>query len=87
MQLTFDAFLVNMKLLFVLICVKKTHLTPTVFSLITGRPPPRGGKPGKTPKTPLDRVYQEIAILKKLDHPNIVNLIEVSTHDNISKRI
>ena len=82
MQLTFDAFLVNMKLLFVL-----THQTPTVFSLITGRPPPRGGKPGKTPKTPLDRVYQEIAILKKLDHPNIVNLIEVSTHDNISKRI
>ncbi|XP_072033965.1 calcium/calmodulin-dependent protein kinase kinase 2-like isoform X2 [Amphiura filiformis] len=41
------------------------------------RPPPRGGKPSKAPKTPLDRVYQEIAILKKLDHPNIVNLVEV----------
>lgn len=43
------------------------------------RPPPRGGKPNKAarPKTPLDRVYQEIAILKKLDHPNIVNLVEV----------
>lgn len=27
---------------------------------------------------PLDRVYQEIAILKKLDHVNIVKLIEVS---------
>lgn len=27
---------------------------------------------------PLDRVYQEIAILKKLDHINIVKLIEVS---------
>ncbi|XP_038058645.1 calcium/calmodulin-dependent protein kinase kinase 1-like isoform X2 [Patiria miniata] len=41
------------------------------------RPPPRGGKPGGGPKTPLDRVYQEIAILKKLDHPNIVKLVEV----------
>ncbi|XP_022103834.1 calcium/calmodulin-dependent protein kinase kinase 1-like isoform X2 [Acanthaster planci] len=41
------------------------------------RPPPRGGKPGQGPKTPLDRVYQEIAILKKLDHPNIVKLVEV----------
>jgi len=27
---------------------------------------------------PLDRIYQEIAILKKLDHVNIVKLIEVS---------
>ncbi|XP_076002297.1 calcium/calmodulin-dependent protein kinase kinase 1b [Genypterus blacodes] len=26
---------------------------------------------------PLERVYQEIAILKKLDHPNVVKLIEV----------
>lgn len=26
----------------------------------------------------LDRVYQEIAILKKLDHLNVVNLVEVS---------
>ncbi|XP_071510848.1 calcium/calmodulin-dependent protein kinase kinase 1-like, partial [Diadema antillarum] len=41
------------------------------------RPPPRGGKGSKQPKTPLDRVYQEIAILKKLDHPNIVKLVEV----------
>ncbi|XP_071945010.1 calcium/calmodulin-dependent protein kinase kinase 1-like isoform X2 [Antedon mediterranea] len=39
------------------------------------RPPPRGGR--KVPKTPLDRVYQEIAILKKLDHPNVVKLVEV----------
>jgi [calcium/calmodulin-dependent protein kinase] kinase len=28
-------------------------------------------------RDPLDRVYREIAILKKLDHPNIVKLVEV----------
>uniref|UniRef100_H3BG70 calcium/calmodulin-dependent protein kinase n=1 Tax=Latimeria chalumnae TaxID=7897 RepID=H3BG70_LATCH len=45
------------------------------------RPPPRGAKatPGEKPKPmgPLERVYQEIAILKKLDHINIVKLVEV----------
>uniref|UniRef100_A0ACB8EDR2 Calcium/calmodulin-dependent protein kinase kinase 1 n=1 Tax=Sphaerodactylus townsendi TaxID=933632 RepID=A0ACB8EDR2_9SAUR len=45
------------------------------------RPPPRGSKPaagGKAkPMAPLDRIYQEIAILKKLDHINVVKLIEV----------
>uniref|UniRef100_A0A8D0KWD4 Calcium/calmodulin dependent protein kinase kinase 1 n=1 Tax=Strix occidentalis caurina TaxID=311401 RepID=A0A8D0KWD4_STROC len=45
------------------------------------RPPPRGSKAssGEQPKpmAPLDRIYQEIAILKKLDHVNIVKLIEV----------
>ncbi|XP_025919445.1 calcium/calmodulin-dependent protein kinase kinase 1 isoform X3 [Apteryx rowi] len=45
------------------------------------RPPPRGSKAasGEQPKpmAPLDRVYQEIAILKKLDHVNVVKLIEV----------
>ncbi|XP_038615244.1 calcium/calmodulin-dependent protein kinase kinase 1 [Tachyglossus aculeatus] len=46
------------------------------------RPPPRGsaaGLAGGQPKAlgPLERVYQEIAILKKLDHVNIVKLIEV----------
>ncbi|XP_023603473.1 calcium/calmodulin-dependent protein kinase kinase 1 isoform X3 [Myotis lucifugus] len=45
------------------------------------RPPPRGsqaaqGGPAKQ-LLPLDRVYQEIAILKKLDHVNVVKLIEV----------
>ena len=43
----------------------------TVF---IGRPP----RSGKAPTTPLDRVYREIALLKKLDHPNVVKLIEVS---------
>ncbi|KAA0719876.1 Calcium/calmodulin-dependent protein kinase kinase 2 [Triplophysa tibetana] len=45
------------------------------------RPPPRGAKLAPEgppqPKEPLERVYQEIAILKKLDHPNVVKLVEV----------
>uniref|UniRef100_A0A4W5R665 non-specific serine/threonine protein kinase n=1 Tax=Hucho hucho TaxID=62062 RepID=A0A4W5R665_9TELE len=46
------------------------------------RPPPRGPKAavqGEQPKVlgPLERVYQEIAILRKLDHLNIVKLVEV----------
>ncbi|KAG2470889.1 KKCC2 kinase, partial [Polypterus senegalus] len=45
------------------------------------RPPPRGTRtsPESTsnPKGPLERVYQEIAILKKLHHPNVVKLVEV----------
>ncbi|NXF07370.1 KKCC1 kinase, partial [Smithornis capensis] len=52
------------------------------------RPPPRGSKAssGEQPKpmAPLDRVYQEIAILKKLDHVNIVKLIEVSCFSALS---
>uniref|UniRef100_A0A3B3TD98 Calcium/calmodulin-dependent protein kinase kinase 1, alpha a n=1 Tax=Paramormyrops kingsleyae TaxID=1676925 RepID=A0A3B3TD98_9TELE len=45
------------------------------------RPPPRGAKAaqGEQAKVmgPLERVYQEIAILKKLHHVNIVKLVEV----------
>ncbi|RXN10431.1 calcium calmodulin-dependent kinase kinase 1 isoform X1 [Labeo rohita] len=48
------------------------------------RPPPRGPKAaqGEQPKVlgPLERVYQEIAILKKLDHLNIVKLVEYSVN-------
>lgn len=37
---------------------------------------------GRGPKkatslTPLQRVYKEIAVLKKLNHPNVVKLVEV----------
>ncbi|KAE8635200.1 hypothetical protein XENTR_v10002543 [Xenopus tropicalis] len=45
------------------------------------RPPPRGAKTategGVQAMGPIERVYQEIAILRKLDHPNVVKLIEV----------
>ncbi len=55
-----------------------THIVP-----LSGRPPPRGAKAAPEgppqPKGPLERVYQEIAILKKLDHPNVVKLVEVSS--------
>ncbi|RLU24302.1 hypothetical protein DMN91_002390 [Ooceraea biroi] len=36
--------------------------------------------PGKTSVDPLANVHREIAILKKLDHPNVVKLIEVLDH-------
>ncbi|XP_036339040.1 calcium/calmodulin-dependent protein kinase kinase 2-like [Rhagoletis pomonella] len=29
------------------------------------------------PISPLERVYREIAVLKKIDHPNVVKLVEV----------
>lgn len=56
---------------------------PTVSAFPAGRPPPRGAKAASEgcvqPKGPIEQVYQEIAILKKLDHPNVVKLVEVST--------
>lgn len=55
---------------------------PTIFAFPAGRPPPRGAKAASEgcvqPKGPIEQVYQEIAILKKLDHPNVVKLVEVS---------
>jgi serine/threonine protein kinase len=50
------------------------------------RPPPRAGARSqhpdaaaerRLPSDPLQRVYHEISILKKLDHKNVVKLIEV----------
>ncbi|XP_025893273.1 calcium/calmodulin-dependent protein kinase kinase 2 [Nothoprocta perdicaria] len=45
------------------------------------RPPPRGARAAPEGcvqrKGPIEQVYQEIAILKKLDHPNVVKLVEV----------
>nr|XP_012788753.1 unnamed protein product [Sorex araneus] len=52
----------------------------------TGRPPPRGTRPAPggciQPRGPIEQVYQEIAILKKLDHPNVVKLVEVLDDPN-----
>lgn len=49
--------------------------------VLPGRPPPQGSNSQQDlfPKfmQPLERVYREIAILKKLDHPNVVKLVEV----------
>jgi len=36
-----------------------------------------GGAAIKKAENPLDKVYREIAIMKKLDHPNVVKLVEV----------
>ena len=43
------------------------------------RPPSKkgGGGGGGKPDDPLDKVYREIATLKKIDHPNVVKLVEV----------
>ncbi|NWS13432.1 KKCC2 kinase, partial [Pachyramphus minor] len=53
------------------------------------RPPPRGAKAASEgclqPRGPIEQVYQEIAILKKLDHPNVVKLVEVSTDQPLPK--
>ncbi|XP_063219592.1 calcium/calmodulin-dependent protein kinase kinase 1 isoform X2 [Bacillus rossius redtenbacheri] len=45
---------------------------------VFGRPAPSRRSAGKKPGgSPLERVYREIAVLKKLDHPNVVKLVEV----------
>lgn len=36
-----------------------------------------GGGERKQSENPLQKVYREIAIMKKLDHPNVVKLVEV----------
>lgn len=47
------------------------------FCIYQGKAPSRRGKEVSVQANPLDKVYREIAILKKLDHPNIVHLVEV----------
>lgn len=45
---------------------------------IFGRVAPSRKPQGKGAiENPLGRVYREVAILKKLDHPNVVKLVEV----------
>lgn len=39
--------------------------------------PNRGNSPKPARKDPLAGIYREIAILKKLDHANVVRLLEV----------
>jgi [calcium/calmodulin-dependent protein kinase] kinase len=39
--------------------------------------PHRKSSSGKPREDPLQKVYREIAIMKKLDHPNVVKLVEV----------
>jgi len=47
-----------------------------LFSFDTEKLPARYGSESRI-HHPLERVYREIAILKKLDHPNVVKLVEV----------
>ena len=47
-----------------------------MFGVDTEKLPARYGSESRI-QHPLERVYREIAILKKLDHPNVVKLVEV----------
>ena len=42
-----------------------------------GAPPTKAPLVKKAPENPLQKIYREIAIMKKLDHPNVVKLTEV----------
>lgn len=53
----------------------------SMLGLNPGRPPSQGSNPQQEPfsraSVPLEKVYKEIAILKKLNHHNVVKLVEV----------
>ena len=44
---------------------------------VSGSGPGGGVAIKKAPENPLQKIYREIAIMKKLDHPNVVKLTEV----------
>ncbi len=52
-----------------------------LFFQLSGRGLPQRKAPSgasrKMAEDPLQKVYREIAIMKKLDHPNVVKLVEV----------
>jgi len=67
---------------------RKNKTSPDEFQILTcssswsqGRGIPNRKLPGggerKMAEDPLQKVYREIAIMKKLDHPNVVKLVEV----------
>jgi len=55
---------------------KRVKKSIDVFCWCAEKLPPRYGSESRI-QHPLERVYREIAILKKLDHPNVVKLVEV----------
>lgn len=62
----------------VLICFLFSCLSAFVcVCVISGRLPPQGKDAVPKATMPLERVYKEIAILKKLHHPHVVKLVEV----------
>lgn len=77
MSILFKDLLVSVVLVVMVFCI-------FFFNLISGRLPPQGSNSLQDmfPKAalPLEKVYKEIAILKKLDHHNVVKLVEVSHH-------
>ena len=62
-----------------------TKIMPTIFFSVypprrLSTPNPRNSPPVR--KDPLAGIYREIAILKKLDHPHVVKLLEVMDDPN-----